>query len=83
MLGPIRANQLLSRIAEQQAKAKGGGGGQVFVAGGEAVVRMELFSELAAIVAEQSREIEHLRNILSQRLTNVEGSRDSEQTRSP
>jgi hypothetical protein len=78
MFGPIRANQLLGKIAEQQAKAKGGKGGQIFVDEGEAVVRMELFNELATIVAEQAKEIEQLKSYVNQRLTVVAESRERE-----
>jgi hypothetical protein len=78
MFGPTRANQLLSRIAEQQAKAKDSKGGQVFVGEGEAVVRMELFSELAMIVAEQAKDIEQLKSYVNQRLTALAESRERE-----
>ena len=67
MFGPTRANQLLSKIAEQQALAIDNGK--------EAVVRMELFSERARIVAEQAKEIEHLKSQLNQRITALPGPR--------
>jgi hypothetical protein len=70
MFGPARANQLLSKIAEQQAIAKDNEA--------EAVVAMDLVSELALIVAEQAKEIERLKSYVNQRVAIVDESRDRE-----